>query len=395
MSAHRNRHAGIRATVVAGAVTAVTVLPVFLTGALAVQVTADLGFGPTGLGVGTAAFFVTQIATAPHLGRLCDRIGAIWSLRLAAAFAALACFGIATTADRLGVLVAWLVVGSFGNSLAQPAGNRLLVHRVRPARQGFAFGLKQSAPPVASMLAGLSVPFIALPFGWRVVFATAGLFAVVVFPFIGRRPVATHRTQRMSRRAAAMPRRSTVVILAAAFGFGLAVNSLAPVFYVHSAVTAGAGPQLAGTFLATGSATAIVVRVVAGLVCDRTVWQPLLICTWLLGTGTIGLLMLASGNVSVMGAGVIVTMAGTWGFNGVFWYALVTAFREVPGSITGAVSPGGFIGGTAGTAIFGMLADNASYPVAWMSFAVVGLFGVVVMRAADVRLRTDAPGPSG
>lgn len=62
---------------VAGAVTTTTVsvLPVFLTGGLAVQISAELGFDPSGLGLVVALFFgVSALASLPG-GWLVERFG--------------------------------------------------------------------------------------------------------------------------------------------------------------------------------------------------------------------------------------------------------------------------------------------------------------------------------
>ena len=72
------------ARLLAGAILIVTVStqPVFLLGAGFLRIGDELGFGPAGLGVLTAAFFLTaSIASAP-LGRVVERIGWQRAMRL-------------------------------------------------------------------------------------------------------------------------------------------------------------------------------------------------------------------------------------------------------------------------------------------------------------------------
>ena len=56
----------------AGAVTTTTActLPVFLTGALAVQISAELGFDPAGLGLVVALYFAVSALASLRVGRL-------------------------------------------------------------------------------------------------------------------------------------------------------------------------------------------------------------------------------------------------------------------------------------------------------------------------------------
>jgi MFS family permease len=138
-----------RAMVIGATATVVGSLPVFLTASMAVQLSAELAFGAVGIGAAVGNFFGTMALSSMHLGRLADRLGATLSLRIATIGAALSAFGIAAMARGWLSLAAGLVVAGLAAALAQPAANRLLINRVRGARLGTAFGLKQSAPPTA------------------------------------------------------------------------------------------------------------------------------------------------------------------------------------------------------------------------------------------------------
>jgi hypothetical protein len=78
----------------AGAVNAVCLLPLFLTAALAVQLRAELGFGPAALGVAVATFLGAAAAASVPLGRLAQRVGPGRGLRVAAAVSAVCTLGI-------------------------------------------------------------------------------------------------------------------------------------------------------------------------------------------------------------------------------------------------------------------------------------------------------------
>ena len=119
--AGRSRGA-LRAVAGAVAITTVAVLPVFLTGGLAVQISAELGFDPAGLGLVVAAYFgVSALASLP-CGWLVERFGAGRTSRLAVLGAGAAMAALGTLAD------------SYLGLVADPAVRRL-VQRAGPARR--------------------------------------------------------------------------------------------------------------------------------------------------------------------------------------------------------------------------------------------------------------------
>jgi len=169
-----------RAMWAAAAVATFGVLPVLLTGALAVQVRADLDFDERGLGLTVAAFFGTAAVLSAAGGRVAERLGPSGATRCSALVSAAALALIAGAASSFPLLLLFLIVGGAGNALAQPATNLLLAQRIPRDRLGTAFGIKQSAIPMATLLGGLAVPTVALTVGWRWAFAGAALVAVVL-----------------------------------------------------------------------------------------------------------------------------------------------------------------------------------------------------------------------
>ena len=59
-----------------------------------------------------------------------------------------------------------IVVAGFANGMVHPAGNLAIVRGVSAARRGAAFGIKQAAAPLATLLAGLAIPVFALTSVW-------------------------------------------------------------------------------------------------------------------------------------------------------------------------------------------------------------------------------------
>src|SRR3712207_5672483 len=169
-----------RPVLLAVAVATAGVLPAFLTGGLAVQMREEFGFGVAALGLAVAAFFVCSSLVSAVMGRLVERIGSRQGMRLSAIGSAASLFGVALVAASWAGLVACLVLGGLANAVSHPATHLSLAREVPAGRQGLSFGIKQSAIPAATLLAGLAVPAIALTFGWRWAFAGGAALALAV-----------------------------------------------------------------------------------------------------------------------------------------------------------------------------------------------------------------------
>ncbi len=376
----RNERSAVRTLAISVSATVIGVLPMFLVGALAVEMTRDLGFGATGLGIAVAAFRVGAAAASGPLGRLTDNRGATASMRLGAVIAATTSLAIAFAVFNLYTLVAVLTIAGTAQALCQPAANRLLTNRIPLRRQGIAFGIKQSAPPVASMIAGMSVPLLAVTVGWRWAFVVVPVLAVVSLGGV-RRPAtasAPARAPRTRTEPTTMSVRSMWPVMVT-FGAASAAATSVPAFFVDASVTAGMDVVTAGYLLAFASIFVIVVRLSVGMLADRIVAGHLRICAALLASGVVGLVLLATGSPVGSAVGVFIALGGAWGFNGVFWYAMMRAFPGSPGTVTGVVFPGGLIGGVVGPVTFGIVAEQAGYPVAWIFGAVLSLVAAAGM----------------
>lgn len=376
-----------RALKISMAATVICMLPVHLTGVMAVELREQLVFSAAGLGAAAAAFRLSAALTSIYLGRLTDDFGSTTALRLGMAISALSAVGIGIFATSWPVLVAWLFFAGTSQALCQPAANRMLVRRIPLGRRGIAFGLKQAAPPIASMLAGVSVPIIAVNFGWRWTYAIVPVLAILaVGPLGRRRPSDASSNVVSTAETGPQPAKSTIYVLLVSYALGNSSSAVIPAFYVDAAVQAGTSTVFAGMMLAVGSLVAISVRLSLGLVADRMAGGHLRVCALLLLCGVVGLVLLAVGSPGVMAVGVVIALGGNWGINGVFWYAVMRAFPHSPGTITGRVAPGGMVGGILGPVAFGVLGDFANYRAAWAVAAAVSVLAAAAMWTASKRL---------
>jgi MFS family permease len=395
-----------RAVVGASSVTAMANLPAYLVGALAITIRAELDFSTAGTGLAVSAFMATSAVAGPMLGRWVQHWGAALALRVGSAVTGLTLLGIAIVVRSWGVLVIMLVVAGAANSTGQMGSNLALAERSSPANDGLAFGLKQAAVPLATMLAGLSVPVFVGAMGWRRAFALGGVLGLAIAAAAPRFVVdrrqdearATHRRQRGDRQPVDMGIVGFVAV-GAFFASGVAM-SLA-VFIVEFAVSTGWASGAAGLLLAACSVGVIVARVTAGWIMDlraRRGASPvaLLPVALMIALGSLGVLlvMLAGQSPVVLALGAMLALVSGWGWPGLMHLAVVSMNRGAAAVSTGVVLFGVFGGGVVMPVVLGILAERVSYEAGWAlnaSFLVLAALAFLRAHRAYGR-RTSAPG---
>lgn len=373
------RGAAVRAVSAVIVVTTAGVLPVFLTGGVSVQMRDDLGFGAGGLGAAVTAFFVTTAVCSAPMGRLAGRLGTDRSMRAACVVAGVSLAGVAAGARSLGWLVAFLVVGASANALAQPASNAYIIERIPGHRQGLAFGVKQSAIPVSTLLGGLAVPALALTVGWRWAFAGGAAVAVTGTLLVGggRARTAEDGSAAEYRRVDPGP----LLVLAAGVFLGAAAANALGAFLIDSAVRFGFGEGAAGLLQAAASAAGVGVRLFAGWRADQREGGNLPIVAALLVAGAGGFALMATGAETAYAVGVIAAFAFGWGWPGLANFAVSRRYAHAPAAATGITQTGVAFGAAAGPFAFGLLAGAGAYRTAWALCAVVAVAAAVTVLA--------------
>ena len=274
-------------------------------------------------------------------------------------------------------------------ALATPASNVVLVHHVAEKHRGLAFGLKQSAVPLAATLSGLALPVIALRAGWRWAFAVMIVFPLASLLLAPATPV-EHRS--VGERPAVRLRPPRALLLLAGVGLfaATAVGTLNP-FLVRAGIEAGFSAGAAGVVLSVAAASLIVTRVLWGAVLDRTGADPLRVIFLLLAVGSLGYAMLASAAMVPFAIGAVIAYAFGWAWPGVQFLAGLRLWPENPGEATGILQMGAFLGATIGPLVFGVLAERISFAAGYTASAIVAAVaaGLVALLIRDVR-RTRA-----
>jgi len=377
----------VRTTLGAVTTTIASVLPVFLLGGLAVQVGAELGFSPAGLGVAVSIYFGVSALTSVPAGALVERLGAAVTARTAIVLAT-GCLLAIAAARSFPMLVAVLAAGAAANGLGQLSSNAAL-NRVPAGRQGLSFGIKQSAIPVATLLAGASVPAVALTLGWRWAFAIAAVLAAGALALVPpdgrarrRHPTGTETASTPpspgSRNDPDQPRTATgaLVVIGLAVALGAAAAGSMGTFLVDSAVSRGLAPGTAGLTLTLGSAACVAARIGGGWLADRRgTHGDVTTVAVLLAVGAVGLALLAASGPVALAVGVLLGFGFGWAFPGLVNVAVVQLHPHAPAAATSITQTGVYAGGCAGPLAFGAVAAGPGYPTAWLGAAVAMLLG--------------------
>lgn len=369
---------GSPAMAVTGAVstTVACVLPVFLVGGLAVQIGDDLRFSPAGLGLAVAVYFgVSAIASVPA-GGIVERFGPAVVARVGIILSAVSLLAVAGLARSFPSLVLILGGSAAANALGQLASNAALAHRVPGGRQGLSFGLKQSAVPLSTLLAGAAVPAIALTLHWRWAFVLAAGAALAALPLVPTEAAGRCRAtagQRGERATAAL----VVIGIAATLAAG-AANALST-FLVDSAVLRGVDPGLAGLTLTFGSAVCVATRIGGGALADRWDRGHLAVIAGLLAVGSGGLALLSVGGPVPLAVGVTLGFGLGWAWPGLQNFAVVRLHPQSPAAATSITQTGVYAGACIGPLGLGTVAAHAGYPAMWQVAAVAMLLSAGFM----------------
>ena len=389
-----SEYPGRRATTMAACATVIAVLPVFLLGALAIQLEADLGMTTPVLGAAAATFWAVSALLSSCGGWVVERLGSKSGLLISTALGLVALGGTAMASPEWPWLFLWLSIAAASNALAHPASNGLIVSQVSAGKRGLAFGLKQMSVPGAALTAGLSVPLLAVTLGWRWPFAIAAIYATVLLTALvraaGPRNVPVLPT--VSSVQAQMPRKHYLFLLttAIAAGLGSAPASALGAFTVVSAAGLGFEPVTAGLILVLGSVAGCLVRPLVGLAADRGVGGSMSTVALMMAIGGAGLALMATGVPAVFSVGCLLAFGFGWGWAGLIHFVISRRSHAYMARASGMAQSGAYLGGIGGPIAFGLLFSGPGPTAAWASAAAVAGAGAAAAAVA-YRLEQDLP----
>ena len=232
-------------------------------------------------------------------------------------------------------LTALLLVGGVANALGGPSVSQLLTREVGVHRRGLAFGAQQSGAPLGALLAGLALPAVAIPFGWRWAFlavAALALGAAALVPGGAAAPAAP-RPER-PRGLGAVHALAVAAALASAAGVGFVS------FLVLYAVERGMSQAAAGLLLVAVSLAATLSRIGVGALADRNGQEPLRTVAAMLAVSTGGYLLLIAGEPVLIVVAALVAGGCGWAWPGGLTLAVVQRSPGAPAWAVGVLMAG-------------------------------------------------------
>ncbi len=354
---------------------------------LAPAVVEDLGIDPALLGVYVAISAAASLVFQLGCGNFILRHGA---LRISQAALAFVAGGLAISAT--GPLLLWAiaaVIGAGGSAMSTPASSHLLARYTEPKLMPLVFAIKQTAVPVALLIAGILGPFLTGLWGWQgAMLATSAacfLFVAMLQPLRSefdsdRRPGYPVKLGDFATTIAFVLRGRALRNLSfACFAF----NGLQTVFtsyFVITLTSLGYGLEAAGAMYSLAMVVAIPGRIFWGWVAGAWVAPRVLMAGLAIGmaAGAAALGLIGAHWPVWLTAAVSVALSATE----MSWHGVVLSecVRQAPpgnpGAATGGVLSFGQLGGLILPLVFaGMLSATG---LAGIGFLVCGLPGLVV-----------------
>jgi MFS family permease len=351
------------------AATALSSLPAALLGTLAVEIRRDLPLSPTELGLAVTAYYLGAALYAAPSGWVAERFTGVRVLRVTPLVGALvlAALGLATHAWwQLALL---MLPAGLVSAQTATASNLLLARRTPSSRQGTVFGIKQAAVPLATLVAGLALPTIALTLGWRAAYLIAAGCSLVVAGLVPRPRTPQARARSRTLSPIDPVRRRSLRLMAASLGLGVTAASGVNTFLVSGSVHAGMSATVAGLIVTLAGLTAVAIRVTVGILADRRGRRHLEHVFAMMLIGALGDGLLALGQATrvgvLLGIGAVVAIGIGWGWNGLLNFAVVARHQDAPARATGLSQTGGRIGGLVGPLLLGIVIAHLGYAPAW------------------------------
>ena len=376
----------VRVTAVASSVVALAVLPVFLTGAMGVQIRAELGIGTAGFGLMLSAFYISSALSSPRLGRAVERHKPVKSMRWAVTLTFVSLIGVGLAGRNPGLYAGFLVLTGLGFALAQLATDLFIARAIPTDKRATALGIKHAAIPFATLLAGLTVPAIAVTIGWRWAFLVGAGGATILWAGLPKSLSGSSGPASVDQKRSSS---KELVALAVAISIATAGGSALGAFLVSYAVATGMGHAAAGLLLAAGGASSIAVRVISGWVADRRSSHGYIGVVMLLMFGSVGYALLITEQPMLILVGTIIAFGGVLGWSGLVAHAVIDRNLDAPAGATGVTQVGFYAGGVIGPPFFGLLIDQFSYRFAWAVGAGTALLAAGLVLVIELTRRAS------
>lgn len=353
------------------------VLPVLLVGAEATFEERSLNLSSEYIALIIAGFFLSA-ATSSWLSRVIHARPDL-VMRAGSTLMVTSCLIVLLMGTRLALVGALILAGvAYGGT--QPAVSSYLGMHVHNRSQGVAFGLRQTAVPIATVTAGLTVAVVSNE-SWRYAYLMPAILVLAAFTFMSANPIPSV-TGGARRGRAVTPASRGLALVAMATGLGGAAAYILSALCIPYCISRGFGAREAGTLAAVGGIAALLARLGMGVGSDRHAFSKLRAAGFMLLLGGISFGGVAFGGSIVLAVAVVAAFATGSGWNGLALHSLVESFPDSATRATGTALTAVYIGAAVGPPLFELIAGRSGGDVAWACVMALTLTAGMLMLVA-------------
>lgn len=386
----RRRESGTRAVGLSVGATITGGLPVFLLGALFVQIQRDVPAPQWVLGAAVASYWGAAAVMSLLAGRFVSWLGIRSATLLGVTVGAVSLAGGALLVPSWSWLLVWAAVGGVSNGISHPAANQLINLWVRRGLLATAFGIKQASIPFAAFLAGLTVPALALTLGWHWGFGLASVFALAVGAFFWwsvPRGDLSRRTRGGSHVPLTPQLMNYLLLMTSVTTISAAATGAVTAYAVITGIERGLPLAWAGILLSAGGLLSVVVRVVVGRIADRANSKfALVTVSAMMCVGGSGVLLMAIDTQWTFVLGMLLALGIGWGWPGLTHFVVSRVAGPATPSATGIMQIGTYVGSGVGPLAFGLLYAAVPDVTLWITVGAIqilaGYIAIVLARKA-------------
>ena len=229
----------------------------------------DLAMSRAQFGWIVTAYAAVSAASAPVIGRITDWVGARAAMLAIFTFSGIGFLLLAAANAYPALIFAVLVIG-VGQTLANPATNKMIAHEASGRRRGLITGIKQSGVQAGTFVGGVTFPALAVAIGWRGVPLLLSFVSALAL-LIGWWVLPRHPRERHLRRdAAAAPiPPSTWWIAGYAFLMGAGGSPVFSFLPLYAIEEVGVSEAVAGLVVGVSALLGVGARIVWSVGADR------------------------------------------------------------------------------------------------------------------------------
>ncbi len=339
------------------------------------------------------AVYLGGVLMSLPAGWLTDRLGVRATLGLGQLVIGLGVI-LAALGSTLPACLIMLVFAGFGFSVLNPSTGKAVLEWFPARRRGVAMGIKQTGLTLGGLAGALSLPSLALAFGWRYALGAAGalsLLSAVIVTAAYRSPAVTMVAgpatprPRLGELGIFLRRPGVLVVFASGFALSIAQSSVLAYLALYTRETYAVSTVAAGQFLALAQVGGTASRLAWGAISDRFFGgrrRPGVVINALLASGAYAALALGAWLPTPLVIPLAVLAgAGAFGWVGLY-FALVAEIggARYAGLLTGVAVAFAWSGVLVGPPAFGaLLVTTHAYTVPWLVLAAISLAVAVTL----------------